>query len=157
MREDFFGIDVLKTEIDVPLDAKSVIVRFGDKEGKYVINGTVHYSKDGEKWRLLKAYANLPRRSPYICLSVYPPVHKKLRFNIEVKGGKFRDIYASPSNCQQEGEKIRREEEERKKEGKGFFEQLTDLVKAYTMLLVVLLIIGIVAFVVFLLFKYKVL
>lgn len=151
-REEFFGKkDTLQTQIEIPDNAKSVIVRFGDKYGDYEINGVVEYS-DGEKWYKLKEYRNFKRTAPYICLTVNPEYHKTVRFNLSLSGGKFKDVYTSSESCTKKEKEIKKEIEEGRKDKKGFLEQITDLIKAYTTLLIVLLIIAVLGFIVFLKF-----
>ncbi|MEO0189309.1 MAG: hypothetical protein ABIL17_08585 [candidate division WOR-3 bacterium] len=153
-REEFFGKkDTLQTQIQIPHSARSIVVIFGDKYGNYKINGTIEYSPDGQNWYKMKEYRDLRRTAPYICLTVEPDHHKMVRTNLSVEGGKFQDIYTTSESCQ----RIKREIMEEKKPKKGFLEQITDLVKAYTTLLVVLLVVLFIAFVVFLLFKFGVL
>lgn len=157
-REEFLSSkDTLKTQISIPESTKSIIVRFGDKYGQYKLDGVVEYSPDGQKWYILKEYQDLRRTSPYICLTVYPDIHKYIRFNLSLSGGKFRDVETTHLPCSQKSKEIKDEIKERKEKSKGFLEQIADVIKAYTTLLIVLLIIGIVAVVIFILFKMKVL
>lgn len=143
-----FVTDKLKTVIQTHPEAKSVVVRFGDKNGRYKISGSVLYSYDKEKWYVLREYKDYPRTAPYICLTI-DPSYKYLAFDLTVTGGKFLDVYTSENECS----KIKKEITEETGKKKGFLEQLTDLVRATIFLIVLLLAIGIIGVVAFMLMR----
>jgi len=143
--------DRLQTEVETPSTAKSVVVKYGDKYGKYEISGTVYYSTDGNQWYKLKAYESLRREAPFICLTLDPSIHRKLRFELTLKGGKFQNVGFSEENCQKVSEdQNKRIEEAEKKKSKGFLEQLNDLMRSvalvWFLILLVLIVVAIIIF-----------
>ena len=147
-RENFFGpsSDALTTEMDVPASARSVVVKFGDEfrpsKDPYIVNGWVEYY-NGKTWAKLKTYRDLRRTAPYICLTVNPQYHKRLRFNLSVIGGKFSGTSFHPHDCRRATQEENKDLEQREKEKakrKGFLEQLNDLVRSLGLILVLVLV-----------------
>ncbi len=150
-RENLFGpsSDALTTEMDVPASARSVVVKFGDEfrssKDPYIVNGWVEYY-NGKTWAKLKTYRDLRRTAPYVCLTVNPQYHKRLRFNLSVIGGKFSGTSFRSHDCrkvsQEENQQIEEEQEKKEREKarkKGFLEQLNDLIRSVGLILVLIL------------------
>ncbi len=152
-REEFITqSDTLTSQLDVPQNARSVIVKYGDKYGNYEINGTVYYLSNTNKWWKLKEYQSLKRQTPFICLTIDPDVHRKIRFNLSVIGGKFKSVNFSGKDCKKATSDEKRKIKEGEKKEKGFLDKLNDLVRSVA-LVWLLIVIAIVIVVLFLFFK----